>query len=121
MQFDPPKYQDRVCCGSDGGARDDGSNPLDHEGGVTVPVNSRQQCCYAKDFIPLENICNVTVVTDLSGVGKAQETEVKQIIFRCVRHCPSHCPSGRADTSRDSSGSCLSRWRKQVRSPAVRF
>ena len=66
MQTAPPKYQDqRAAAGCNIGATPEKRPliPLDHEEEAVVPAIPISGTAYAKDCIPLENNCNVTVVT----------------------------------------------------------
>jgi hypothetical protein len=74
MQNHPPKYQVRSVRGLCGlrttfvRSKETVPDPLEHEEEADVRAILLAETSYAKDSIPLENICNVTVVTDLSGV-----------------------------------------------------
>jgi hypothetical protein len=59
MQTLPPKYQSRLRLQPEETSLD----PLDHEEERVVPPIPFLVASYAKDCIPLENKCNVTVVT----------------------------------------------------------
>ena len=63
MQTSPPKHQGRRTL-SAATQRKWLPAPLDHEKEPLVPAISEAETIHAKDCIPLENNCNVTVVTD---------------------------------------------------------
>ena len=62
MQTRPPKYQSRSPCPVEQ-RRKQAADLLDHEEEQAVPAIPFSGARYAKDCIPLENKCNVTVVT----------------------------------------------------------
>jgi hypothetical protein len=62
MQNHPPKYQVRSVAPQKR-TSEQGLNPLEHEEEADVRAILLAETSYAKDSIPLENICNVTVVT----------------------------------------------------------
>lgn len=66
MQTAPPKYQDQRAaaqCEVNATLEKRPLIPLDHEEEPVVPAIPISGTAYAKDCIPLENNCNVTVVT----------------------------------------------------------
>jgi len=81
MQMAPPKYQDQraaVRCNVNTTPEKRPLIPLDHEEEPVVPAIPISGTAYAKDCIPLENNCNVTVVT---GSGRRAHIVISGIVY----------------------------------------